>query len=399
MARSAGEPAIATRLAFPSIVRMAPLSHYDPRPAASARSHCDRDELVLGIESSCDETAAAVVRGGSEVLSNVVTSQMDLHADYGGVVPEIASRAHIERILPVVREALKRAAVDDPRRDLNAIAVGHRPGLIGSLLVGVAAAKALAWAWGKPLVGIDHILAHLHAVALDAPTSPLFPAIGLVVSGGHTSLFYLRSPLEVETLGKTIDDAVGEAYDKAATILGLGYPGGPEVDRRAARGDERAREFPVSRLEAGSLDFSFSGLKTALLYTVRGHPTGRGPTTAFERDASSLSEREIDDLCASFQKAAIDAVMLKVERAFDAFSGEAESARPRALIVGGGVSANSRLRAEARRFAAARGIDLRLPQLAYCLDNAAMIAGLAWHRLEAGLVDDLALCPSPAGTT
>lgn len=352
------------------------------------------DVAVLGIETSCDETAAAVVRGGRTVLSNVVATQEQLHEEYGGVVPEIASRAHLERIHPVVRRALEVAGAGPD--EIDAVAVGHRPGLIGSLLVGVAAAKALAWAWSKPIIGVDHIIAHLHAASLDAPRPPEFPAIGLVVSGGHTSLFAMRSPLEVECIGRTIDDAVGEAYDKAAMILGLGYPGGPRVDARAQRGNDEALDLPVSRLEPHSLDFSFSGLKTALLYAVRGVPTGRGRGAAFERDASQLGEGQIDDLCASFQRAAVAALIFKLERAIEQRR-ENYGETVRAIIIGGGVSANTRLRFEAQALADRRGLALHLPALAYCLDNAAMIAGLGCLRLQAGQVDDLTLSASPAG--
>ncbi len=351
------------------------------------------ETTVLGIETSCDETAAAVVRGGRSVLSNVVATQEELHEEYGGVVPEIASRAHLERIHPVVRRALEAAGAG--REEIDAVAVGHRPGLIGSLLVGVAAAKALAWAWGKPIIGVDHIVAHLHAASLGAEALPEFPAIGLVVSGGHSNLFAMRSPLEVECIGRTIDDAVGEAYDKAAMILGLGFPGGPRVDLRAQRGDDRAHEFPISRLEPASLDFSFSGLKTALLYAVRGTPTGRGAGATFERDASHLSESQIDDCCASFQRAAVAALILKLERAVKQRR-ESSGESIRSIIIGGGVSANTRLRAEARSLADRLGVRLHLPAPAYCLDNAAMIAGLGGLRLQAGQVDDLSLSASPA---
>lgn len=359
-------------------------------PASAQRDHC----TVLGIESSCDETAAAVVRHGRFVLSNVVATQEELHEEFGGVVPEIASRAHLQRIHPVIARAIEQAGVAPD--DLDAIAVGHRPGLIGSLLVGVAAAKALAWAWGKPIIGVDHISAHLHAASLDTQVQPQFPAIGLVVSGGHTSLFAMRSPLDVQCIGRTIDDAVGEAYDKAATIMGLGYPGGPRVDARAAAGNDAAHEFPISRLDAASLDFSFSGLKTALLYAVRGTPTGRGASSTFQRDASALSAADIDNLCASFQRAAISAVLLKLNRAIDQQTEQGNP--PRSIIIGGGVSANTRLRQDSQALADQRGLTLHLPKMVYCLDNAAMIAGLACLRLIAGLVDDLTLSASPAGT-
>jgi N6-L-threonylcarbamoyladenine synthase len=341
--------------------------------------------LILAIETSCDETAAAVVRDGVDVLSNVIATQHDLHAKYSGVVPEIASRAHLERLTPVVREALNQGHVQFD--NLDAIAVGHRPGLIGSLLVGVSAAKALAWSLGIPVIGVDHVLAHLHAGLLNA--SPVdYPALGLVVSGGHTSLFLVRSALDVQLLGRTIDDAVGEAYDKAATILGLGYPGGPALDLLAQDGDDAAIEFPVTLLSPDSLDFSFSGLKTAVLYEVRGHPVGRGNAARFERDASSVSPQRKADLAGSFQRAAIAAVMKKIARALERHSDS------RSLLVGGGVSANSRLRAELTEFAATHDLDLRLPRIEFCLDNAAMVAGAAHARLAAGQVDDLTLSAS-----
>lgn len=362
--------------------------------------------LVLGIESSCDETAAAVVRDGTLVLSNVVASQHDLHAEYGGVVPEIASRAHVERITPVVRRAVSEAGVT--LADVDAVAVGNRPGLIGALVVGVAAGKALAWSLGVPLVGVDHVRAHLYAGLLrdsgdDAPpvdAPEVFPSLGLVISGGHTAMFDCRSPLDVRRLGSTIDDAMGEAYDKCAAMLGLGHPGGPLVDALAQRGNDRAHDFPVSRLGGDSLDFSFSGLKTSVLYTLRGQPsTGPGGERVWERDASSLDERGRADVCASFQRACSRAVIMKLERALDAAKGEGAggSSGCRAIIVGGGVSANSRLRADISALGAARGLRVVLPKMCYCVDNAAMIAGLGFARLSAGERDGLSLAASPSG--
>jgi N6-L-threonylcarbamoyladenine synthase len=342
--------------------------------------------LILGVETSCDETAAAVVADGARVMSNVIATQHHLHERYAGVVPEIASRAHLERIAPVIREALRDADVG--YSDLDAVAVGHRPGLIGSLLVGVSAAKALAWSLELPIIGVDHIHAHLHAGLLDAQPIP-YPAIGLVVSGGHTSLFLVESALAMTLLGKTIDDAVGEAYDKAATILGLGYPGGPKLDALAQSGDDRAHQLPVTMLGAESLDFSFSGLKTALLYAVCGQPSGRGETARLERDASKLSQKQKADFAASFQRAAVAALMKKLRRALD------QVPEARALLIGGGVSANSRLRAELASLANSQGLDLRLPKLEYCLDNAAMIAGAAAARFTAKQFDDWSLAASP----
>lgn len=364
--------------------------------------------LILGIETSCDETAAAVVEDGWRVRSNVVATQHDLHARYGGVVPELASRAHLERIGPAVDAAVDEAEV--ALEDLDAIAVGNRPGLIGSLIVGVSAAKALAWSLNKPLIGVDHVQAHLHAASLrNAPRSDgsrdmdhiaqppdpaslahaTFPALGLVVSGGHTTLYHMPEPDVLEPIGRTIDDAVGEAYDKAAVILGIGYPGGPNLDKLAQYGNPAAYKLPRSLLKPGSLDFSYSGLKTALLYTVRGHPQGRGPDATFLRSADDLSDAERADLAASFQAAAIDVLITKIRRALDQCT---EVGRPvRSLIIGGGVSANSRLRSRARDLAAKRDLPLHLPALAYCVDNAAMIAGHAHRRLERDDVDDLDL--------
>jgi N6-L-threonylcarbamoyladenine synthase len=343
-----------------------------------------RDPVILGLETSCDETAAAVVIGGTRVRSNVIATQHELHRRYAGVVPEIASRAHLERIVPVVREALHEAGLG--HRDLDAVAVGHRPGLIGSLLVGTSAAKALAWSLGVPLVGIDHIVAHLHAGLLDADpvAAPDEAALGLVVSGGHTSLFLVHGPLEVELLGKTLDDAAGEAYDKAAVILGLPYPGGPAVDELARSGNDHAHDLPVSMLGPDSLDFSFSGLKTALLYAVCGQPRPGNGGRHFGRDGAQLDDRARADFAASFQRAAVNAIMGKVQRALDRFE-------VGAVLVGGGVIANSLLRARLESLAAQRQLELRLPPPHYCIDNAAMIAGLAAAKLAAGDHDDWSL--------
>ncbi len=353
--------------------------------------------LVLGLESSCDETAAAIVRDGRQVRSNVIASQHDLHAEYAGVVPEIASRAHVERMLPVLHRALEKAGLD--RHDLDAVAVGHRPGLIGSLLTGVSAAKALAWSLGAPLVGVDHVQAHLYAGTLNRE-EPAFPALGLVVSGGHTAIYRLDSWLELTRLGSTIDDAIGEAYDKAAVILGLPFPGGPNLDRLAQtrrQGDVPIR-FPVSKLGKESLDFSFSGLKTSLLYAVRGKPVGRGRDSTFERDHTALSADEIRCFAAGFQVAAVKAIVTKLKRALEqagSTGGDGGGSVYHTLLVGGGVSANSHLRQELASLADRAGLDLRLPALEYCLDNAAMIAGLGTRLYEAGETADLTLAAIP----
>ena len=343
--------------------------------------------LILGIETSCDETAAAVVHGGTTVLSSVIASQHDLHEEFQGVVPEIASRAHAERILPVVRAAVAEAGV--AMRDLTGIAVGNRPGLIGSLLVGVGAAKALAWSLGVPLVGVDHVQAHLYAGLMNAAAAPAvpaveFPALGLVVSGGHTSLFLMQSPVDVAIVGATIDDAIGEAYDKVASMLGLGFPGGPAVDRLAQAGDARRFSLPVSTLGRESLDFSFSGLKTAVRYAAFGVPK-RDEIARVAHDR--LSEVDRRDLCAAFQHAAIRAVETKIGRAFTRFP------QVRTLLIGGGVSANSLLR---ERMSCLVGqVRVVLPSVGLSLDNGAMIAGLGTQLLESGCAGTLSLGAFP----
>lgn len=327
--------------------------------------------LVLGLESTCDETAAAVVRDGRSVLSETIASQVDLHAIYGGVVPEIASRAHIENLLPVLRRTLEEANL--ALADLDAIAVAARPGLIGSLVVGLTAAKTLAWALGKPLVGVDHVHAHLYSVLLDSEQEVPLPAVGLVVSGGHTSLYLVRTWTDITPLGRTIDDAVGEAYDKVAAMLNLGYPGGPVIDRLAGEGDAAAVRFPRPMLGGESLDFSFSGLKTAVLYHVRGH-AGR------QRDPARLSEQEIRDVCASFQAACVETLIRKLRRAI-------KRTGARSVIVGGGVSANRGL----RQAVTGLPVPVFVPPLRYCTDNAAMTAGLADVLLAEGHTAELDL--------
>jgi len=350
---------------------------------------------ILGLETSCDETAAAVVELDGErlrVRSNVIGSQADVHAPYGGVVPELASRAHLERLTPVIRRAVDEAGI--ALESLDAIAVGVRPGLIGSLLVGTSAAKALAWSLGKPFLGVDHVAAHLVAAMLDAEAIP-FPALGLVVSGGHTSLFLMRDALSMDALLRTPDDAVGEAFDKGAAMLGLPYPGGPEIERTAAGGRPDAVTFAVPKL-----DFSFSGLKTALLYEVRGVPMRAtrtaGPSGGANagRTAPPLTDARRADLAASYQRALVTAVIRGVEHAWARIL-EASTAPPRALVVGGGVAANLLLRQEMAHFALRRSIDLRIAPLRYCLDNAAMIAGLGALRAARGERDPLDLAPQP----
>lgn len=352
---------------------------------------------ILGIESTCDETAAAVVEDGVRVLSNVVSSQIELHARYRGVVPEIASRAHIESILPVIHDALAQANLKP--QDIGAVAVTHRPGLIGSLLIGVTAAKTLAWSLGKPLIGVDHVQAHLYSVMLQnqlearstkcetgnsgSPSSDFgfrisnFPAVGLAISGGHTALYRLTSFADIQRIGSTIDDAVGEAYDKVSFILGLGYPGGPIIDALAAQGDPAAIRFPRSTLGRDSLDFSFSGVKTSVLYYVRGKQ-GK------ERLASDLSKQELADVAAGFQAACIDVILTKLKRAI-------HHVHARSVIIGGGVSANRGLRAAM----GALPVPVYFPNPAYCTDNAAMAAGLAHEKLLRGELATLDLDAMP----
>lgn len=330
---------------------------------------------ILGIETSCDETCAAVVDDGRRVLSNVVATQTEIHRKYGGVVPEIASRAHLEALVPVVDEALEQAATR--AADVDAVAVVHRPGLIGSLLLGVTAAKTLAWLHDVPLVGVNHIEAHIYAACLERDELP-FPCIGLIVSGGHTSLYACDGPRAQTLLGATTDDAAGEAFDKVASILGLPYPGGPSIDLAAAGGSPKAVRFSRPWLSRDSFDFSFSGVKTAVLYHVRGQGAG-----AKDRP-TDLTEQEIADVAASFQECVVDVLVGKTLRA-------AEARGLDRIIVGGGVAANRRLRARFQEAAEAAGLDLILPEMCFCTDNAAMVAGLAYHDVAAGRVAGLDL--------
>ena len=335
---------------------------------------------VLGFESSCDETAVAVVEDGHRVLASVVQSQDELHATYGGVVPEIAGRAHAERIGTITDRALAEAGTSFA--EIDAVAVAHRPGLIGSVLVGVAAAKSVAWRLGVPLIGVHHVEAHLWSGLLEE-SSPPWPALGLVVSGGHSSLYRVDAPFRCTVLGRTIDDAVGEAYDKAAALLGLGWPGGVRVDQAAQHGNDEAYQFPMPNLKGRPLDFSFSGLKTAVRYGVLGLPG-----TAI-REPESLSEQERADAAASFQKAAVRTLIRGLRRA------RQEHPDVQSLLIGGGVSANSRLRKELESFAEKEGLVLRIPPMQWCVDNAAMVAGLGWIRLQEEGPASLSLAASP----
>lgn len=315
----------------------------------------DRPSVILGIETSCDETAAAIVREGSEVLSSVVSSQIEIHARFGGVVPEVASRAHVEAVVPVVAEALEVAGLKPS--ELDAVAVTHGPGLIGALLVGVSAAKALSLVWDRPLVGVNHLEAHLYAAFLEEPDLDM-PLVVLLVSGGHTMLIVMEDHLRYRVLGSTLDDAAGEAFDKVARHLGLGYPGGPEIDRLSADGDPAAIRFPRAMISDG-WDFSFSGLKTSVVNHVRRNP-----------------DTPIADLAASFQEAVADVLVTKARRA-------ASEVGATGLCLAGGVAANSRLREKVRDACRVDGLRGFLPSREMCTDNAAMVAAVAWHRLGA----------------
>jgi len=338
---------------------------------------------ILGIETSCDETAAAVVADGKVIKSSIVASQTRLHEKYGGVVPEIASRAHIEKIYPVLAQALEQAGVGE--EDIDAIAVANKPGLTISLMVGVNAAKTLSFVWDKPLIAINHLHAHLQSAVLAQEGLEL-PAVALVVSGGHTSLYDYRSPLEPRLLGSTIDDAAGEAFDKVATILKLPYPGGPAIEEKAKKGNPEAIRFTRSMLGKKSLDFSFSGIKTAVLYHCRGQDM-KG-----QNKVDSMSEQEIADIAASFQAAVVDVLVKKTRRA-------AERIGARTVLLGGGVAANSALRVALQKMcdSAKPAKKLLVAPKRYCTDNAVMVASLGYHKFKAGLFADLTLEPKATG--
>jgi len=311
---------------------------------------------ILGIETSCDETAAAVVRDGREIRSNVVASQFDIHHRYGGVVPELACRRHIESIIPVIDEALESAQT--PLSEIDLIAVTQGPGLIGALLVGLSTAKAMAYASSKPLLGVNHLAGHIYSIFLEYPDLT-FPCLALVVSGGHTELYRVDQHGLFYQLGTTLDDAAGEAFDKVAKMLGLGYPGGPVIDRYAQQGDPQAISFPRPVLNRESLDFSFSGLKTAVSLFIRANQ-------------DNMNERLRQDIAASFQQAAVDVLVMKTLQA-------ARQTRVKNVIVVGGVACNSQLRRELSQRAQELGLTIFFPRPSLCTDNAAMIACAAHY--------------------
>ena len=310
--------------------------------------------VILGIETSCDETAAAIVVDGRQVLANVVSSQVDLHARYGGVVPEIAGRAHESLLTPVIAEAMVEAGVTDD--DIDVVAATHGPGLIGSLLIGVSAAKALALGWGLPFIGINHHEAHLYAALIEEPEME-FPLVVMLVSGGHTMLIEFQDHGKYKLLGATVDDAAGEAFDKVARYLGLGYPGGPVIDRLSQEGDSNAIKFTPPMRNEG-LNFSFSGLKTAVVNYVRQHP-----------------DVETADVAASFQSAVVDVLTHKARKA-------AREIGAKGICLAGGVAANSELREKTLDMCVDDGIQGFLPSRAMCTDNAAMVAATAWWRMQ-----------------
>lgn len=330
--------------------------------------------LILGIESSCDETAAAIVRDGREILSSVISTQIELHRPFGGVFPELAAREHLEKIEPVVDEALEKAGVS--LEQIEAVAVTQGPGLIGSLLVGVSYAKALAWGLDIPFIGVNHIEGHVYSIVFENPAVE-YPALALIVSGGHTNLFYVPAEGKYKVVSRTRDDAAGEAFDKVAKMLGLSYPGGPIIEKLAQTGDAEKIKFPIAKISDGRPDFSFSGLKTAVSRYIR------------ENEIEPLTEdedptQEIKDICASFQATVIKSLLKNIEKL-------SEELQPKTLIVAGGVACNGALRAASEKLAAKLRIPVYFPSKHLSTDNAAMIAAAGHFHLERGETSDLGM--------
>ena len=328
----------------------------------------DMSQLILAIESSCDETAAAIIEDGRVVLSNIVASQIDIHREYGGVVPEIASRKHVELILPVIDKAIVEAGIE--KADINAVAVTNGPGLIGALLVGLSTAKAIAFGLDVPIIGVNHLEAHLSAIHLENEVS--FPFVGLVVSGGHTSLYLVKNYTEFEAIGKTRDDAAGEAFDKSAKILGLPYPGGVEIDRLAKEGNREEISFPRPFMTSSTLDFSFSGVKTSMVYYLKKHP--------------NPDDKALRDICASYQEAIVETLVDKTLIA-------AKQNEVNSVVIAGGVACNSRLRELSRQRFEQEGISVYIPSPIYCTDNAAMIGSLGGFMFKNGQTSKLNITP------
>ena len=327
---------------------------------------------VLGLETSCDETAVAVVTDGVTVVAERVSSQIDIHAPFGGVIPEVASRSHLEVLFPLIHEVVDESGLG--WNDLDALAVTHTPGLIGCLLVGLSAAKGLSLATGLPLVGVNHVHAHIYGALMDglaAGRTPEWPLASLVVSGGHTSLYASHSPIEHVRVARTIDDAAGEAYDKVAKLLGLPYPGGPVIDRLAVLGDRRAYRFPVAKISDKTMDFSFSGIKTAVLRRVKEEGLEPLDEEGSRRDQSRL------DLLAGFQEGVVHALVSRTMQA-------ARLLKPRSILISGGVAANSRLREAMREAAAERNLAFDCPSPILTTDNAVMIAAAGTFKLQRG---------------
>ncbi|HAL55239.1 MAG TPA: tRNA (adenosine(37)-N6)-threonylcarbamoyltransferase complex transferase subunit TsaD [Bacteroidetes bacterium] len=338
---------------------------------------------VLGIETSCDETSAAIVRDG-KLLSNVTATQF-FHAKYGGVVPELASRAHQQRIVPIVQEALSQA--DLTKAELDGVAAVYGPGLVGSILVGLSFGKAMALGLGVPFIGVNHMEAHILSNLIEEP-QPDFPFINLTVSGGHTQLVLVKNPFDYQILGETKDDAAGEAFDKVAKMLGIGYPGGPLIDRYASRGNRSFVKFPRPYLEEGSLEFSFSGLKTSVLYYLKRIGFNSAQRKVMELNPEGLDEF-LSDICASFQAAVVDVLVDKTTLAARRFG-------VRDVAIAGGVAANTELRERMRQAGEYFGLRIFIPKFDYCTDNGAMVAMVGFLKMQKGRTSSLELTAEPS---